>query len=84
VEGIVINTRLRRPGINKEDVWDPVLLGHWKRDLLKEVLQVFSKHHLSYLSSLILIKLSSARSKTLAKLGLDWQEKLKRAMASDD
>jgi len=55
-----------RPGINKEDIWDPMLLGHWKRDLLKEVLQVFT------------------RSKTLAKLGLDWQEKLKRAMASDD
>jgi len=55
-----------RPGINKEDIWDPVLLGHLKRDLLREVLQVFT------------------RSKTLAKLGLDWQEKLKRAMASDD
>ncbi|KAI9513373.1 histone transcription regulator 1 [Russula earlei] len=30
-----------RPGINKEDAWNPVILGHWKRDLLKEVLQVF-------------------------------------------
>ncbi|KAI0280436.1 WD40 repeat-like protein [Russula aff. rugulosa BPL654] len=55
-----------RPGISKEDVWNPVLLGYWKRDLLKEVLQVF------------------ARSKTLAKLGMDWQEMLKRATTSDD
>jgi len=31
----------RRPGSSKEDTWSPVLLGHWKRDLLKEVLQVF-------------------------------------------
>jgi len=55
-----------RPGMSGEDIWNPVLLGHWKRDLLKEVLQVF------------------ARSKTLAKLGMDWQEMLKRAMTSDD
>ncbi|KAH9977687.1 WD40-repeat-containing domain protein [Lactifluus volemus] len=55
-----------RPGMIKEDTWSPVLLGHGKRDLLKEVLQVF------------------ARSKTLAKLGMDWQELLKRASASDD
>lgn len=44
--GIVIDARLRRPGINKEDIWDPMLLGHWKRDLLKEVLQAFSKYQL--------------------------------------
>jgi len=43
LQGIVIEAWLRRPGINKEDIWDPMLLGHWKRDLLKEVLQVFSK-----------------------------------------
>ncbi|KAH8998062.1 histone transcription regulator 1 [Lactarius akahatsu] len=56
-----------RPGVVKEDNnWNPTLLGHWKRDLLKEVLQVF------------------ARSKTLAKLGMDWQEMLKKATMSDD
>jgi hypothetical protein len=27
----------------KEDNWNPMLLGHWKRDLLKEVLQVFGE-----------------------------------------
>jgi len=54
-----------RPGSSKEDTWNPGLLGHWKRDLLKEVLQVF------------------ARSKTLAKLGMDWLEMLKRATSDD-
>jgi protein HIRA/HIR1 len=37
------DARFRRPGVSKEDVWNPVLLGHWKRDLLKEVLQVFGR-----------------------------------------
>ncbi|KAF8270600.1 histone transcription regulator 1 [Lactarius quietus] len=55
-----------RPGMVKEDNWNPMLLGYWKRDLLKEVLQVF------------------ARSKTLAKLGMDWQEMLKKAAMNDD
>jgi hypothetical protein len=27
----------------REDIWSPVLLGHGKRDLLKEVLQVFGE-----------------------------------------
>jgi protein HIRA/HIR1 len=44
---IVIDVGPRRPGINMEDIWDPLLLGHWKRDLLKEVLLIFSEHHLS-------------------------------------
>ncbi|KAI0264760.1 histone transcription regulator 1 [Gloeopeniophorella convolvens] len=55
-----------RPGITKDENWSPTLLGHMKRDLLKEVLQVF------------------ARSKTLAKLGMDWQELLKKATATED
>jgi protein HIRA/HIR1 len=38
--------KFRRPGMIKEDVWNPVLLGHGKRDLLKEVLQVFGEHEL--------------------------------------
>jgi protein HIRA/HIR1 len=41
-----IYRRFRQPGMLKEDIWNPVLLGHWKRDLLKEVLQVFGEHHL--------------------------------------
>jgi protein HIRA/HIR1 len=40
------DARFRRPGVSKEDVWNPVLLGHWKRDLLKEVLQVFGRQHM--------------------------------------
>jgi protein HIRA/HIR1 len=67
-----------------EDIWNPVLLGHWKRDLLKEVLQVFGRPHMSWLRSLASLNLFPARSKTLAKLGMDWQEMLKRAMTSDD
>jgi len=41
------DAKFRRPGVSKEDVWNPVLLGHWKRDLLKEVLQVFGRQHMS-------------------------------------
>jgi len=54
-----------RPDMSKEDIWNPALLGHWKRDLLKEVLQIF------------------AHSKTLFKLGIDWQEMLKRATSDN-
>jgi protein HIRA/HIR1 len=43
--GTLTDAKFRRPGISKEDVWNPVLLGHWKRDLLKEVLQVFGRQH---------------------------------------
>ncbi len=38
-----VETKFRRPGMVKEDNWHPMLLGHWKRDLLKEVLQVFGE-----------------------------------------
>ena len=38
-----IERKFRRPGMVKEDNWNPMLLGHWKRDLLKEVLQVFGE-----------------------------------------
>jgi protein HIRA/HIR1 len=38
-----IEMKFRRPGMVKEDNWNPMLLGHWKRDLLKEVLQVFGE-----------------------------------------
>ncbi|KAI0305176.1 WD40-repeat-containing domain protein [Multifurca ochricompacta] len=74
-----------RPGMAKEDSWNPMLLGHWKRDLLKEVLQVFGDPTYSSLHpSLALLTSVPARSKTLAKLGMDWQELLKKATMSDD
>jgi len=38
-----IEMKFRRPGMVKEDNWNPMLVGHWKRDLLKEVLQVFGE-----------------------------------------
>lgn len=79
-----VKPRSRRPGISKEDIWNPVLLGHWKRDLLKEVLQVFGKHHFSWLWTLASLDSCTARSKTLAKLGMDWQEMLKKATTNDD
>ncbi|KIJ51707.1 hypothetical protein M422DRAFT_203025 [Sphaerobolus stellatus SS14] len=50
---------------NKDEKWDPTILGLSKRDLLKEVLSIF------------------ARSKTLAKLGMDWQDILRRSVAED-
>ncbi|GJE86485.1 WD40 and Hira domain-containing protein [Phanerochaete sordida] len=48
-----------RPG--REESWSPTLLGFSKRDLLKDVLNIFAK------------------SKTLTKLALDWQDTLKKA-----
>ncbi|KAF8636355.1 hypothetical protein AX16_011006 [Volvariella volvacea WC 439] len=49
-----------RPG--RDDVWQPTVVGLSKRDLLREVLNVF------------------ARSKTLTKLAMDWQDIQKRAV----
>ncbi|KIY45114.1 histone transcription regulator 1 [Fistulina hepatica ATCC 64428] len=48
-----------RPG--RDDVWSPTVIGLQKRDLLREVLNIFS------------------RSKTLPKLGADWQDTLRKA-----
>jgi protein HIRA/HIR1 len=67
----------------KEDFWNPMLLGHWKRDLLKEVLQVFSEHEPFLPRAVTSLSSLPARSKTLAKLGMDWQDLLKKASASD-
>ncbi|KAI0765257.1 WD40 repeat-like protein [Fomes fomentarius] len=53
----------RRPG--RDDAWTPTVAGLPKRDLLKEVLNIF------------------VRSKTLAKLGQDWQDILKRSQTED-
>ncbi|KAI8986653.1 WD40 repeat-like protein [Trametes punicea] len=46
---------------NREESWSPTTLGMSKRDLLKEVLNIF------------------VRSKTLTKLGQDWQDIVKKA-----
>ncbi|KAI0777359.1 WD40 repeat-like protein [Trametes elegans] len=50
---------------NRDDSWSPTTLGMPKRDLLKEVLNIF------------------VRSKTLTKLGQDWQDIMKRAQNGD-
>ena len=47
ITGTSFNARSRRPDMSKDDIWNPVLLGHWKRDLLKEVLQVFGRRYSS-------------------------------------
>ncbi|RPD71765.1 WD40 repeat-like protein [Lentinus tigrinus ALCF2SS1-7] len=52
-----------RPG--RDDAYCPTVLGMSKRDLLKEVLNIF------------------VRSKTLAKLGQDWQDTLKKSQNDD-
>lgn len=52
-----------RPG--RDDSWTPTLLGFHKRELLREVLNIFAK------------------SKTLTKMALDWQDMLKKAMIDE-
>ncbi|TBU58340.1 WD40 repeat-like protein [Dichomitus squalens] len=52
-----------RPG--RDDSWSPTMLNMPKRDLLKEVLNIF------------------VRSKTLTKLGQDWQETLKKSQLDE-
>ncbi|KAI0682933.1 WD40 repeat-like protein [Cytidiella melzeri] len=52
-----------RPG--RDDSWSSTVMGFSKRDLLRDVLNIF------------------ARSKTLTKLALDWQDTLKRATTDD-
>ncbi|KAI0674580.1 WD40 repeat-like protein [Trametes maxima] len=50
---------------NRDESWSPTTLGMSKRDLLKEVLNIF------------------VRSKTLTKLGQDWQEIMKRSQSGE-
>ncbi|KAF8588803.1 WD40 repeat-like protein [Ramaria rubella] len=50
---------------NKDEKWDPIVVGLLKRDLLKDVLSIF------------------ARSKTLAKLGMDWQDIVRRSAVDE-
>lgn len=70
----------RRPG--RDDAWSPTTLGMSKRDLLKDVLAIFGE-----LDSLIGFDTTDsccvARSKTLAKLAIDWQDMLKKASNED-
>ncbi|OJT12721.1 Protein HIR1 [Trametes pubescens] len=50
---------------NRDESWSPTTLGMSKRDLLKEVLNIF------------------IRSKTLTKLGQDWQEIMKKSQSGE-
>lgn len=69
----------RRPG--RDDSWTPALLGFHKRELLREVLNIFGTHEvltdMSFYPSETFP--STAKSKTLTKMALDWQDMLKKA-----
>lgn len=69
----------RRPG--RDDSWTPTLLGFHKRELLREVLNIFGMQKLLAGPSFFPLKASSltAKSKTLTKMALDWQDMLKKA-----
>lgn len=70
----------RRPG--RDDTWSPTVLGFSKRDLLRDVLGIFGQYQLSVLRCHANHN-PPARSKTLTKLALDWQDILKRASNED-
>lgn len=53
-----------------------------KRDLLREVLSVFGGSYGLFIR-VVLVSSFAARSKTLTKLALDWQDMLKKA-ANDE
>ena len=73
----------RRPG--RDDSWCPTTLGVPKRDLLKEVLNIFGKSFCDNMVSLVAnAKFIPVRSKTLTKLGQDWQDTLKKTLQNDD
>jgi protein HIRA/HIR1 len=57
-------------------------MGMPKRDLLKDVLSVFGEN--SPLCLPFWLNLSAARSKTLTKLAMDWQDTLKKASNGDN
>lgn len=69
----------RRPG--RDDLWTPALLGFHKRELLREVLNIFGAQELLTDRQSVPLKLSLflAKSKTLTKMALDWQDMLKKA-----
>lgn len=66
-----------------EDGWAPTVLGLSKRDLARDVLTVFGTPLIFCLLEGCL-SLSVARSKTLYKLALDYQELLKKTAGLDD
>ena len=74
---------LRRPG--RDDSWTPTLLGFHKRELLREVLNIFGMRKPLIGVSIHSAKTIhvSAKSKTLTKMALDWQDMLKRAMIDE-
>ena len=56
-----------------------------KRDLLKEVLSIFGTYGLCVLFvCLLIVWRIVVRSKTLAKLGQDWQDIMKKTLQSED
>ena len=72
-------TSTRRPG--RDDSWTPTLLGFHKRELLREVLNIFGMREILTGISIVPLKTfpSAAKSKTLTKMALDWQDMLKKA-----
>ena len=76
----------RRPG--RDDSWSPTVVGLAKRDLLRDVLSVFGTcsadmvHVFEDLEA-DCVRFDVARSKTLTKLALDWQDTLKRASTDE-
>lgn len=72
----------RRP--NKQEKWESTVVGLSKRDLLKDVLSIFGACHTPVLHGCECKFLySPARSKTLAKLGIDWQDVLRRSVIEE-
>jgi protein HIRA/HIR1 len=69
------------PTGGKEETWNPIVLGMAKRDLLKEVLSIFGKSRIICIiwRNPIITLSFKARSKTLTKLAMDWQDLLKKA-----
>lgn len=78
---LIFCVAFRRPG-GRDDTWTPTVAGIPKRDLLREVLSVFGKS-LRFNCAIIADVFCLARSKTLTKLALDWQDTLKKASSDD-
>ncbi|GJJ10789.1 hypothetical protein Clacol_005017 [Clathrus columnatus] len=71
-----------RPNSNRDEKWDPYVVGLSKRDLLREVLNIFGNASL-LLSSSFAVNRFIVKGKTLQKLGTDWQDMLRRSAAED-
>ena len=73
-------------GTGKEERWNPTVCGLSKRDLLKDVLGIFGMSCLELLGRWRMWsdgEYDVARSKTLTKMALDWQELLKKAASEE-